>query len=113
MRDQCFAHRVRYFEQNFAVALGFDEIPYGQPFCERQCLEHVRDIRRMHLVEFYPQLGDVLLLDEALDELVTRHFLALDEALDELMLAQKRDDLLQAVLNALAILIRVSHRVSR
>jgi len=44
---------------------------------------------------------------------VTRHFLALDEALDELMLAQKRDDLLQAVLHALAILIRVSHRVSR
>ena len=67
----------------------------------------------MHLFELFSQLGDVLLLDEALDELVTRHFLALDEALDELMLAQQRDNLFKAVLNALAILIRVSHWVSR
>ena len=107
VRDQRFAHRVGHFEQDFTVALGFDEIPDDQPLFERQCFEDVGDVGRMQLVELFPQLGDVLLLDEALDELVARHFLAVDQALDELMLAQQLDDLFQAVLHALAILIRV------
>jgi len=70
-------------QQDFAVALRFNEIPDNQAFLERKRLEHVGDVGRMHGIELRAKLGDVLPVHERLHQLVFRHFLALHQALDQ------------------------------
>ena len=55
------------------------------------------------------QLGEILLLHEAFDELAARHLLPLDQAFNQLVPAQQFDYLLQAVLDAGTILFGFSH----
>jgi hypothetical protein len=45
------AHRIRHFEQDFAVALGLDQVPDQQALVERQRFEDVGDVGRVHRVE--------------------------------------------------------------
>src|SRR5579859_7690261 len=62
--DERSAHRVRDFEQDFAVALGLDQVPDDQSLFERQRFQDVGNVGRMEPVEFLLQLGKVLLVDE-------------------------------------------------
>ncbi len=55
--DQRLAYRIGDFEQDFAVALGLDQVPDDQAFLERQCFKHKGDIGGMQGVEPGAQLS--------------------------------------------------------
>jgi hypothetical protein len=65
-RDQRFAHRLGDLEQDFAVAIGLDEIPDCEPFGRRQRLQDVGDVGWMHAIEGRAQLGQALAFDQLL-----------------------------------------------
>ena len=88
VRDERLAHGLRHFEQDLAVALGAHQIPHLQTLGERQRLEDVGDIGRMHLVELAFELDQVLLVHERLDQVVARHGLAVDDVLHDPLLAR-------------------------
>jgi hypothetical protein len=50
--DERFAYRIGNFEQDFAVALGLDQVPDQQALVERQRFEDVGDVGRVHGVEW-------------------------------------------------------------
>ena len=62
VRDQCLAHRVRHLEQDLAVAIGFDQVPYDQPLLDRERFEDIGDVRRVQRLEQPLQLRQVCLV---------------------------------------------------
>ena len=46
-----------HLDQDLAVAIGLDQIPYRQPLLERQGFEDGGDVRRMEPVKLRAQLG--------------------------------------------------------
>ena len=83
----------------------------SEALVDRQRLQDVGDVGRVHLVELRPQLGEVLLVHERLDQLVPRHLLPLDQALDETMPPQALLHLVQVLLQVLKLfsLDRLGH----
>ena len=96
--DQRFANRIGNFEQDVAVALGLDQIPGNQTLVERQCLENVGDIRRVHRSESGPQFAQVLLVNEIVDQIVTQPFLTMHQTLDQLVPGEQSPHLGEALL---------------
>ena len=102
--DDRLADRFRQLEQDLAVALRLDEVPDDEALVDRQRLEDVGDVGRVHLVELRAQLGEVLLVHERLDQLVLAHRLPLDQAFDEPMPPQQLPDALQVLLQVFEFL---------
>ena len=104
--DESLAHRIGSLEQDFAVALRFDEIPDDEPLLQRQRFEHVRDVGRMHGVELRAKFGDVLPMHERFHQLVLWHFLALHQVLDQAVPPQELLNLTQVGLEVFELLLR-------
>ena len=95
-RDQRFAHRVRHFEQNFAVASGAHLLPHQQPVFERQRFQNVSDVGRVQGIEPVFQLGQILLVHQIFDQLLTRTALLMDELFHQPHFVEQCLHLLQA-----------------
>jgi hypothetical protein len=63
----------------------------------------------MELFKLFLEFVEALFFRQAFDEFLARRRFALRQTAGVLVLAQEPDDLLQAVLHALPILVRVSH----
>ena len=87
-----------------SVALGLDEVPDDETFFQRQCLQDGGHIRRVKLLQLLLQFGEILFVDEGLDQLVPAHVLFVNELLDDTMLGKQRENLLQALLYAFLVL---------
>ncbi len=102
--DEGFPHRVGDFEQDFAVPLGLDQIPQEEPVFERQGFEDVGDVRRVQAVELVGEFLDVLLVDQAFDQIMLGHVLAMDEAFDQLVAGEQLLDLAQVNVEIVVVL---------
>ena len=99
--DERLAHRIRDFEQDFAVALGLDQVPDDQALFKRQCFKDVGNVGRVEFVELVLQLGKVLFVDEGLHQFVARHVLLVDHAFHDPVLLQQGSYLLESLLHGL------------
>ncbi len=103
-RDQRLAYRVGDLEQDFAVALGLDQVPDVQPLVERQRLEDVGDVGRVQPVQLARAAAPGSGGPRALDQLPRAGSGAARSArgrpLDEPMLAQQLRDLGERTLHA-------------
>ena len=97
--DERFAHCIRDFQQNLAIALCLDQIPDKQAILERQGLEDEGDVCRVKLLQPVLKLGEMLSVDQVLDQVVTRHVLAQHQILDQLLARQKLLHITQMLLD--------------
>ena len=88
-----------------------DQVPDEEALVERQRFEDVGDVGRVQLIQFAAQLGDVLLMYDVLDQLMSRHLLAVHQALDDAMARQQLLHFAQFLLDvfALAEILDVGH----
>ena len=56
--NQAFAHRVRNFQQDFAVFFRRRQMPDQHPLFLRQRFENVGDVRRVQLFQKQAQVGE-------------------------------------------------------
>jgi hypothetical protein len=101
--DQRLAHGIRDFEQDFAFALGLDQIPGDQTLIERQRFEDVGDVRRVHGRQLGLQFVQMLLVNDVLDQIVARPFLPMHQILDQLVPGKQHLHLGEALLQVFGV----------
>ena len=101
--DQRFANRIRYFKQNFAVALGLDQIPGNQAFIQRQRLKNVGDVGRVHRLQLLLEFVQMLLMNDVLDDVVARPLLAAHQPFDQLVPGKQGLHLGEALLQVFGV----------
>jgi hypothetical protein len=65
--DERLAHRVGHLDEDFAVAVGLDQVPHGEARLHRQRLEEVGDVGGVQGVELGAQAGEIAPLQDRLD----------------------------------------------
>ena len=105
--DQRLAYCIGHFEQDLAVALGLDQIPYEQPVLERQGLEDERDVGRVQFVEAVLQFGYVLLVNQVFHQVMAWHFLAVHEILHHFLARQQLLHFAQVMLDVVRMMFLV------
>ncbi|CAI8710304.1 AraC family transcriptional regulator [Pseudomonas sp. IT-194MI4] len=98
--DQGFTNRIGYFEQNVAVAVGLDQLPDGQTIVQWQGFKDVGNVSGVQIIELALQLDEVLPVNQVLDPVVMRTFLAMSQVFDHPLALQQLNDLSKAVLQA-------------
>ena len=66
--EQRLAHRVGHLEQDLAIAVRLDQVPDAEAILGRQRLEDAGDVGRMQFLDLALELGEVLAMDEVVDE---------------------------------------------
>ncbi|MNZ78411.1 hypothetical protein D3C78_969800 [compost metagenome] len=98
--DQGFTNRVGYFEQDVAVAIGLDQLPERQTIVQRQGFKDVGDVGGVQVIELALQLDEVLPVDQVLDPVMMRAFLAVSQVFYNSLALQQLNHLSQAILQA-------------
>jgi hypothetical protein len=73
---------VGYFEKNVAVAISLDQLPERQTVVQRQGFKDVGDVGRVQVIKLALQLDEVLPVNQVLDPVVMRTFLAVSQVFD-------------------------------
>ncbi|CAN1603580.1 conserved protein of unknown function [Pseudomonas mediterranea] len=98
--DQGFTNRVGHFEQDVTVAISLDQLPDRQTLFQRQGFKDVGDVGGVQVIELALQLDEVLPVDQVLDPVMMRTFLAMRQVLHDPLAMQQLNDLRETVLKA-------------
>ncbi|CAI8754414.1 AraC family transcriptional regulator [Pseudomonas sp. IT-P258] len=110
--DQRFTDRIGYFKEDVAVAIGLDQLPERQTIVQRQGFKDVGDVGGVQVIELALQLDEVLPVDQVLDPVMMRAFLAVSQVFYNSLALQQLDHLSQAILQAFLrfLYFNIGHR---
>ena len=115
--DQRLADRIGNLDQDLAVTLRLDQVPYQQALLDRQGFQNVGDVCRMQAIQLVSQFGEVLLVHQGVEQGVAvfaRQFLPMNDLFQQGVLVQQRFHLLEVFLHILGVvmfLVGIGHRV--
>nr|BFE94911.1 hypothetical protein GCM10020185_54470 [Pseudomonas brassicacearum subsp. brassicacearum] len=98
--DQGFPNRVRHFEQDVTVAISLDQLPDRQTLFQWQGFKNVGDVGGVQIIELALQLNEILPVDQVLDPVMMRTFLAMRQVFDDPLALQQLNNLSEAILKA-------------
>ncbi len=92
--DQRLANGIRDFQQDFAIAVGTNQVPDQQALIGRQCFQNIGDVGRVHAVQSCMQLHQMLFVHQIFDQsllriTVARHLLPVHQIFDQPMLGKQ------------------------
>ncbi len=101
--DEAFANCVGDLQQDFPILVRPHQLPDRQAILQWQGFQNIGDIGHMKTMELALQFAQVLAVQDLLFEGVTRGVAAFQHVLDQVLFAQQIGDLLQDVLQVVAV----------